>query len=83
MTKWGIIPYTWGMMKTTVQRTLEDILAFIDRHGISPNKFGLLVVHDHKLIKRLRDGAILTSTTIDKIYSFMESYETSELTKTN
>ncbi len=50
---------------------LGDIEAFIAEQGLSESRFGLLVVNDNKLIKRLRDGSSVTLRTLTKIQEYM------------
>ncbi len=52
---------------------LEDIEAFIAEHGMSESKFGLLVVNDNKLVKRVRNGGV-TLRTVTKIQDYMRQY---------
>lgn len=55
----------------TRQSLLERIEAFLGRSGLSARQFGLLAAGDHKLVKRLRGGAGVTLTVIEKAERFM------------
>jgi hypothetical protein len=52
---------------------LARIEAFLVKTGMSAGTFGMEAVGDHKLVKRLRSGAGVTLTSIEKAEAFMES----------
>lgn len=58
--------------RDTIVRKIE---AFLARSGISERQFGIEVYGDHKLMKRLRSGAGVTLTVIEKAERFMEDPE--------
>lgn len=50
----------------TRQAVLAKIEAFLQRSGMSARRFGIEATGDHKLVKRLRSGAGVTLTVIEK-----------------
>lgn len=56
---------------TTRSQFLERIAAFLLRHAMSERQFGLDAVGDHKFLMRLRAGAGITLTVIEKAEAFM------------
>ena len=63
-------------MDTRLQ-LLERIGAFCSRHAMTERHFGIDAVGDHKLLARLRAGAGVTLTVIEKAEAFMAAHEAS------
>lgn len=60
------------LMSTRAQ-LLERIEAFLAAHRMSARQFGLDAVNDHRLVQRLRRGAGVTLTVIEKAEAFMDA----------
>ncbi|MEQ8251552.1 MAG: hypothetical protein RIB41_09975 [Oceanibaculum nanhaiense] len=60
------------MFRTRVN-IIRSIEAYCAAEGISERQFGIEAVGDHKLLKRLRSGAGVTLTVIEKIEAYIES----------
>ncbi|HEX2216364.1 MAG TPA: hypothetical protein VHG27_06685 [Xanthobacteraceae bacterium] len=52
---------------------LNEIAEYCRRAGVAESTFGRRVVNDGKLVSRLRQGGRLTTDTLDRIRSFLES----------
>src|SRR3990170_2757062 len=50
---------------------LRDITEYCRRTGVAESTFGRLVVNDGKFVNRLRDGGKITTTTYERVRSFM------------
>ena len=50
---------------------LKEVLAFLDAASISPSLFGRKAVGDPSFITRLKRGADVTASTMDKARSYM------------
>jgi hypothetical protein len=59
----------------TKDKILLDIKKFTDDTGLKEWRFGLLSVHDHKLVSRLRGKGRIHDETIDKIYDFIKNFD--------
>lgn len=59
----------------TRKHILTRIEAFLTQTGMSAARFGLEAVGDHKFVKRLRDGAGVTLTGIEKAEAYMDAAE--------
>lgn len=57
----------------TATRLLDDIADYCRRAGVAESTFGRRVVNDGKLVARLRQGGRLTTDTLDRIRSFLDS----------
>ena len=59
-------------------RTTDQILGEIREHcrktRTAESTFGRLVVNDGKLVSRLRDGARITTGTLDKVRAYLSEY---------
>lgn len=62
-------------MKTIEQKLISDINAFRKKSGLSRYSFGISAANDPKLLSRIESGKSILSTTINKIYEFMETYQ--------
>jgi len=50
---------------------LRDITDYCRRTGVAESTFGRLVVNDGKFVNRLRDGGKITTTTYERVRSFI------------
>src|SRR3989304_7256642 len=50
---------------------LRDITEYCRRTGVAEATFGRLGVNDGKFVNRLRDGGKITTTTYERVRSFM------------
>lgn len=66
----------------TRKHILTRIEAFLARTGISPARFGIEAVGDHKFVKRLSEGAGVTLTSIEKAEAFMDAMEEADSSPT-
>ena len=55
----------------TRKSILDGIRAYLARRGMSEHRFGMEAVGDHKLVARLRSGAGITLTNIEKVEAYM------------
>src|SRR5258708_15617800 len=64
----------------TVARTSDQILGEIRDYcratQTAESTFGRLVVNDGKLVSRLRDGAKITTGTLDKVRAYLTEHRT-------
>lgn len=60
---------------STHQQLLAEIEAFLKRHDVRPTTFGLRAVNDAKLVANLRSGADVTTRTLDRVRTYMRSFE--------
>jgi hypothetical protein len=61
-------------MAGTADRILEEIRAFCRATHTAESTFGRLAVNDGKLVSRLRDGARITTGTLDKVRAYLSEY---------
>ena len=59
----------------TRQQFIERAEAFLRRSSMSERQFGIEAVGDHKFFKRLRSGAGVTLTVIEKAERFIAERE--------
>jgi len=52
---------------------LREITEYCRNTGVAESTFGRLVVNDGKFVNRLRDGGRITTTTLERVRSFMSS----------
>lgn len=52
---------------------LREITEYCRNTGVAESTFGRLVVNDGKFVNRLRDGGRITTTTLERVRSFMAS----------
>ncbi len=50
---------------------LRDITEYCRRRGVAESTFGRLAVNDGKFVNRLRDGGRITTTTLERVRSFI------------
>lgn len=55
----------------THQEFLQDIEQFLDAHGMSASRFGLLALNDRDFVFRMRRGSDVRISTIDRVREFM------------
>lgn len=55
----------------TRTQILARVTEFLDRTGMSERQFGLAAVGNHKFVPRLRHGAGITLTVIERAEAFM------------
>ncbi|WP_142847251.1 hypothetical protein [Telmatospirillum sp. J64-1] len=64
-------------------KTRNSVIAAIERfcqkHRISERDFGVLAVRDHKFMRRLRSGAGITLTTIERAEAFIRAVDAGEI----
>jgi hypothetical protein len=58
-------------MNEAQSRLLAEVEAFMRQHRLSDSTFGRRAVGDWKFVRRLRDGANMTLTTMDRAAAFM------------
>lgn len=56
------------------QSLLKRVESFIRREKMPPSTFGRKAVGASNLIYRLRDGANITTATIERVEAFMREY---------
>ncbi len=61
-------------MPRTSDQILEEIREFCRATQTAESTFGRLVVNDGKLVSRLRDGARITTGTLDKVRAYLAEY---------
>lgn len=68
------------MTKPLATQFLEEIEEFLDKHGdtLTPTAFGIAVQNNGHLVRDLRAGASVRSTTIDAAREFMRKYRSRE-----
>jgi hypothetical protein len=69
LTYWVISHYRLPM--NTKDHLLHDVEAFLSGRGMSATAFGLLSVNDGKFVARLRSGANMTLSTVDRVREFL------------
>src|SRR5512139_3980861 len=58
----------------TAEQVLGEIREFCRATQTAESTFGRLVVNDGKLVSRLRDGAKITTGTLDKVRAYLTSH---------
>jgi hypothetical protein len=53
------------------ERLLREITDYCRRTGVAESTFGRLAVNDGKFVNRLRDGGRITTTTFDRVRTFI------------
>src|SRR5215472_11262602 len=72
-------PSSGGNVKRTVrvmnaQELLQEISDYCRQTGLAESTFGRRAVNDGKLTNRLRNGGRITTDTLDRIRSFMQTH---------
>src|SRR3954463_3415833 len=65
-----------GNASTTSDQILGEIRDYCRRTRTAESTFGRLVVNDGKLVSRLRDGAKITTGTLDKVRAYLTEHRT-------
>src|ERR1700735_4290835 len=60
----------------TSDQILGEIRDYCRTTRTAESTFGRLVVNDGKLVSRLRDGARITTGTLDKVRAYLSEYRT-------
>lgn len=60
---------------STRETVLARVEAFIQAKGLSARQFGILATGDHRFVPRLRSGAGVTLTIIERAESYMAAQE--------
>src|SRR5438477_9018680 len=63
-----------GTGATTSDQILGEIREYCRATQTAESTFGRLVVNDGKLVSRLRDGAKITTGTLDKVRAYLTSH---------
>src|SRR5262249_28169687 len=63
-----------GTAATTSDQILNEIRDYCRATQTAESTFGRLVVNDGKLVSRLRDGARITTGTLDKVRAYLTSH---------
>src|SRR6266699_171161 len=63
-----------GTGATTSDQILGEIRDYCRKTQTAESTFGRLVVNDGKLVSRLRDGAKITTGTLDKVRAYLAEY---------
>jgi topoisomerase IA-like protein len=63
----------------TADQVLGEIRDYCRATQTAESTFGRLVVNDGKLVSRLRDGAKITTGTLDKVRAYLSEYRTAPL----
>src|SRR5580704_15341220 len=63
-------------VRGTSEEILGEIREFCRATQTAESTFGRLVVNDGKLVSRLRDGARITTGTLDKVRAYLSEYRT-------
>jgi hypothetical protein len=58
----------------TAEQILSEIREFCRQTHTAESTFGRLVVNDGKLVSRLRDGARITTGTLDKVRAYLAEH---------
>jgi hypothetical protein len=58
-------------MQSSQQELLERIERYLIRHKMAPTTFGVEVMRDRHLVRRLRAGRSITLRTADRIWDYM------------
>jgi len=62
-------------MSTIREQLLDEIEAFLARHGMSPGDFGLACRNNTHLVYRLRRGMDPKASSVDEIRRWMREHE--------
>src|SRR6476646_9450397 len=65
-----------GKSGPTAEQILGEIRDYCHKTRTAESTFGRLVVNDGKLVSRLRDGARITTGTLDKVRAYLSEYHT-------
>src|SRR5437764_3106418 len=60
----------------TAEQILGEIRDYCRKTQTAESTFGRLVVNDGKLVSRLRDGARITTGTLDKVRAYLSEHRT-------
>src|SRR6476659_8883533 len=60
----------------TAEQILGEIRDYCRETRTAESTFGRLVVNDGKLVSRLRDGAKITTGTLDKVRAYLSEHRT-------
>src|SRR5882724_1838295 len=63
-----------GTGATTSNQILGEIRDYCRATQTAESTFGRLVVNDGKLVSRLRDGARITTSTLDKVRAYLSEH---------
>src|SRR3954468_16687759 len=66
----------------TAEQILGEIRDYCRQTQTAESTFGRLVVNDGKLVSRLRDGARITTGTLDKVRAYLSEYRGEPSTST-
>src|SRR5258708_14903369 len=66
---------TQGKPAATAERILGEIRDYCRQTQTAESTFGRLVVNDGKLVSRLRDGARITTGTLDKVRAYLADHQ--------
>src|SRR3979411_1785773 len=65
-----------GHSSATAEQILGEIRDYCRETQTAESTFGRLVVNDGKLVSRLRDGAKITTSTLDKVRAYLTEHRT-------
>src|SRR3954467_2996866 len=65
-----------GQPAATAEQILGEIRDYCRETRTAESTFGRLVVNDGKLVSRLRDGAKITTGTLDKVRAYLSEHRT-------
>src|SRR3954465_13517901 len=65
-----------GQSGATAEQILGEIRDYCRETQTAESTFGRLVVNDGKLVSRLRDGARITTSTLDKVRAYLTEHRT-------
>src|SRR5690242_17829280 len=65
-----------GHAPATAEQILGEIRDYCRETQTAESTFGRLVVNDGKLVSRLRDGAKITTGTLDKVRTYLSEHRT-------
>src|SRR5437879_12085942 len=63
-----------GQPAATAEQILGEIRDYCRQTRTAESTFGRLVVNDGKLVSRLRDGARITTGTLDKVRAYLAEH---------
>src|SRR5215470_1868696 len=63
-----------GRAAATAEQILNEIRDYCRATRTAESTFGRLVVNDGKLVSRLRDGARITTGTLDKVRAYLSEH---------
>src|SRR2546430_9397865 len=64
-----------GQPAATAEQILGEIRDYCRQTRTAESTFGRLVVNDGKLVSRLRDGARITTGTLDKVRAYLADHQ--------